>query len=33
MVYLFIIFWFLVEFIDVNFGGNVYGGIVMKWID
>lgn len=27
MVYLFIIFWFLVEFIDVNFGGNVYGGM------
>lgn len=24
---------FLVEFVDVNFGGKVYGGVVMKWID
>lgn len=27
------IFRFLAEPTDVNFGGNVHGGIVMKWID
>ena len=26
-------FRFLAEPTDVNFGGNVHGGIVMKWID
>ena len=24
---------FLAEPMDVNFGGNVHGGTVMKWID
>lgn len=28
-----IILCFLVELGDVNFGGKVYGGVVMKWID
>jgi acyl-CoA hydrolase len=28
-----IVFQFLSEPSDVNFGGNVHGGVVMKWID
>lgn len=28
-----IIFRFLAEPVDVNFGGKVHGGMVMKWID
>ncbi|CAD5285288.1 Acyl-CoA thioester hydrolase protein [Alteromonas sp. 38] len=28
-----ITFQFLAEPTDVNFGGNVHGGVVMKWID
>lgn len=28
-----IVFQFISEPTDVNFGGNVHGGIVMKWID
>lgn len=28
-----IVFCFFVEFLFVNFGGKVYGGVLMKWID